>query len=113
MAKTGQNLAFSIVKGHQLEKSTPKHVVGLVFLNDQIIITLLLGSFNILNADHGGVINTQDNCHHLNDHHRNNDQEIPFYEWAGAPVYPEFEFQMFTTKVDNHCSVIKMDFKSK
>jgi len=25
-------------------------------------------------------------------------QEIPFYEWAGAPVYPEFEFQMFTTK---------------
>ena len=31
------------------------------------------------------------------DHHR--DQEIPFYEWAGAPVYPEFEFQMFTTKV--------------
>ena len=60
-----------------------------------------------------GVIITQDNCHHLNDHHRNDDQEIPFYEWAGAPVYPEFEFQMFTTKVDNHCSVIKMDFKSK
>ena len=26
-------------------------------------------------------------------------QEIPFYEWAGAPVYPEYEFQMFTTKV--------------
>lgn len=25
-------------------------------------------------------------------------QEIPFYEWAGAPVYPEYEFQMFTTK---------------
>jgi len=25
-------------------------------------------------------------------------QEIPFYEWAGAPVYPEFEFQLLTTK---------------
>jgi len=25
-------------------------------------------------------------------------QEIPFYEWAGAPVYPEYEFQMFSTK---------------
>jgi len=25
-------------------------------------------------------------------------QEIPFYEWAGAPVYPEFEFQMIKTK---------------
>lgn len=25
-------------------------------------------------------------------------QEIPFYEWAGAPVYPEFEFQLLKTK---------------
>jgi len=25
-------------------------------------------------------------------------QEIPFYEWAGAPVYPEFEFQEVRTK---------------
>ena len=25
-------------------------------------------------------------------------QEIPFYEWAGAPVYPEFEFQILKTK---------------
>merc|ERR1712029_1165768 len=25
-------------------------------------------------------------------------QEIPFYEWAGAPVYPEFEFQQVKTK---------------
>ena len=25
-------------------------------------------------------------------------QEIPFYEWAGAPVYPEFEFQLLKNK---------------
>ena len=25
-------------------------------------------------------------------------QEIPFYEWAGAPVYPDFEFQEVRTK---------------
>ena len=25
-------------------------------------------------------------------------QEIPFYEWAGAPVYPDFEFQEVKTK---------------
>jgi len=25
-------------------------------------------------------------------------QEIPFYEWAGAPVYPEFEFQLARVK---------------
>ena len=25
-------------------------------------------------------------------------QEIPFYEWAGAPVYPEFEFQEVRTR---------------
>ena len=25
-------------------------------------------------------------------------QEIPFYEWSGAPVYPEFEFQVNINK---------------